>query len=169
MPPDRGQQHDYDDAMNGQLLGVAAYVLRSFGSAFGGKHLAIVGGAVPSLRVPDPPRGIERHVGTGDLDFHPSLHLMDGETADYYAAIIDRLRGLGLRPANEDGREIKWRWVGRYRNIALPTSTPSDRVRTRTSSAQSRARSSVVTPWGRSRPSERNWLNGASFCSEPGG
>jgi hypothetical protein len=40
--------HDYTDPMSLQLLGIAADVLRSFGSAFGGKHLAIVGGAVPS-------------------------------------------------------------------------------------------------------------------------
>ncbi len=119
MPRDRGRIHDYDDAMTEQLLGVAADVLRSFGSAFGGKHLAIVGGAVPSLLVPDPTRGIERHIGTGDLDFHLSLHLMDGETAEYYAAIIDGLRGLGLRSDEEEGREIKWRWVGRYRDVML--------------------------------------------------
>jgi len=79
MPREGGRIHDYDNAMSERLLGVAADVLRSFGSAFGGKHLAIVGGAVPSLLVPEPPRGIERHVGTGDLDFHLSLHLMDGE------------------------------------------------------------------------------------------
>lgn len=119
MPRDGASAHDYDDAMTEQLLGVAADVLRSFGSAFGGKHLAIVGGAVPSLLVPIPPRGLEHHVGTADLDFHLALHLMDGETADYYDAIIDGLRDLGLRTANKDGREIKWRWVGQYRKIAL--------------------------------------------------
>lgn len=36
------------------------------------------------------------HVGTADMDFHLSLHLLDGETADYYQAIIDGLRSLGL-------------------------------------------------------------------------
>ena len=102
-----------------RLLGVAADVLRSFGSAFGGRHLAIVGGAVPTLLVPDPPRGVAPHVGTGDLDFHLSLHLLDGETADYYRAIIDGLRELGLEPASEDGREIRWRWIGRHRGVRL--------------------------------------------------
>jgi Nucleotidyl transferase AbiEii toxin, Type IV TA system len=119
MPRDGGSASEYDDAMTEQLLGVAADVLRSFGSAFGGKHLAIVGGAVPSLLVPIPPRGVDPHVGTADLDFHLALHLMDGETAAYYAAIIDGLRDLGLRPDHKDDREIKWRWVGQYRNIAL--------------------------------------------------
>ncbi len=119
MAGDRGSIDDYDDAMTEHLLGIAADVLRSFGSAFGGRHLAIVGGAVPSLLVPVPPPEIDHHAGTGDLDFHLSLHLLDGETADYYQAIIDGLRGLGLRPDEHDGREIKWRWVGHYREVRV--------------------------------------------------
>lgn len=109
----------YDDPMSERLLGVAADVLRSFGSAFGGRHLAIVGGAVPSLLVPIPPPGIDAHVGTADLDLHLSLHLLDGETADYYQAIIEGLRSLGLDPDAQDGRQVKWRWVGRYRDVAV--------------------------------------------------
>ena len=62
----------YDDPMSERLLGVAADVLRSFGSAFGGRHLAIVGGAVPSLLVPIPPAGIDTHVGTADLGYRRS-------------------------------------------------------------------------------------------------
>jgi len=119
MAGDRGGIDDYDDAITERLLGIAADVLRSFGSAFGGRHLAIVGGAVPSLLVPVPPPEIDHHAGTADLDFHLSLHLLDGETADYYQAIIDGLRGLGLRPDEEAGREIKWRWVGRYRDVRV--------------------------------------------------
>ncbi|NQV97534.1 MAG: nucleotidyl transferase AbiEii/AbiGii toxin family protein [Acidimicrobiaceae bacterium] len=105
--------------MSEKLLGLAADVLRSFGSAFGGRHLAIVGGVVPSLLVDSVPAGIKRHVGTADLDLHLSLHLMDGETADYYEAIIDGLRNLGLRPDRRDGRDIKWRWIGTYREVRL--------------------------------------------------
>lgn len=74
---------------------------------------------MPSLLVPAPPSDIGRHAGTADLDFHLSLHLLDGETADYYRAIIDGLRDLGLRPDDEDGREIKWRWVGRYQEARV--------------------------------------------------
>ncbi len=110
---------DYDDPMSSRLLGIGADVLRSFGSAFGGEHLAIVGGTVPALLVPAPPSGIDAHVGTSDLDLHLSLHLLDGETADYYDAIIDGLRSLGLRPAKERNREVGWRWVGRYRDVEL--------------------------------------------------
>lgn len=105
--------------MSEKLLGATADVLRSFGSAFGGRHLAIVGGAVPSLLVDEIPAGMERHVGTADLDLHLGLHLMDGETADYYDAIIDGLRRLGLSPAIEGGREVKWRWIGTHRGAKL--------------------------------------------------
>lgn len=119
MANDDAHASAYDDPMSGRLLGIAADVLRSFGSAFGGKHLAIIGGAVPSLLVASPPRGLQPHVGTGDLDLHLSLHLIDGETADYYQAIIDGLRSLGLRADDERGHEVKWRWVGRYRDVRL--------------------------------------------------
>ena len=68
---DRATAHDYSDPMSEKLLGLAADVLRSFGSAFGGRHLAIVGGAVPSLLVGTIPTGMQEHVGTADLDLHP--------------------------------------------------------------------------------------------------
>lgn len=119
MPDDRARASDDDDPMSDRLLGIAADVLRSFGSAFGGRHLAIVGGAVPGLLVAKPPPGLAPHVGTADLDFHLSLHLLDGETADYYRAIIDGLRSLNLRPDVQDEREIRWRWVGPYRGVQL--------------------------------------------------
>lgn len=119
MADDSARAGAYDDPMSERLLGIAADVLRSFGSAFGGRHLAIVGGAVPGLLVDTVPRGMEPHVGTADLDLHLSLHLLDGETADYYQAIIDGLRSLGLAPDIEQGREIKWRWVGRHRDVRL--------------------------------------------------
>jgi hypothetical protein len=119
MADDNARASAYDDPMSERLLGIAADVLRSFGSAFGGRHLAIVGGAVPGLLVETPPRGMEPHVGTTDLDLHLSLHLVDGETADYYQAIIDGLRSLGLGPDNEQGRDLKWRWVGHHRDVRL--------------------------------------------------
>jgi hypothetical protein len=117
---DRATVGDYSDPMSAHLLGLAADVLRSFGSAFGGRHLAIVGGAAPSLLVDAVSPGMDAHVGTADLDLHLSLHLLDGETADYYDAIIDGLRGLGLTPdTRDDGREVRWRWVGWHRSVRL--------------------------------------------------
>lgn len=110
----------YSDPMSERLLGTAADVLRSFGTSFGGRHLAIVGGAVPSLLAERVPPGLAPHVGTADLDLHLSLHLLDGETADYYDAIIDGFTKLGLKPdLGRDGREVKWRWVGRHREAHL--------------------------------------------------
>lgn len=109
----------YDDPMSQRLLGIAADVLRSFGSGFGGQHIAIIGGAVPSLLVRDPPRGMTPHVGTADLDLHLSLHLIDGETSDYYDSIIDGLRSMNLEPDRANGRAVKWRWVGRHRGTSV--------------------------------------------------
>jgi hypothetical protein len=119
MHGDQVKADGYNDPMCDRLLGLAADVLRSFGSAFGGRHLAIVGGTVPSLLAGRLPAGIKPHVGTADLDFHLSLHLLDGETADHYQAIIDGLRLLGLRFDVQGGREVKWRWVGQYRGARL--------------------------------------------------
>ncbi len=119
MAGDEAGIGDYDSELTEPLLGIAADVLRSFGSAFGDRHLAIIGGAVPSLLMPSPPPGLDRHVGTGDLDFHLSLQLMDGETAEYYQAIVDGLRGLGLRPDQAKGKPMTWRWTGTYREVCL--------------------------------------------------
>lgn len=137
MATDNARASSYDDPMSERLLGIAADVLRSFGSGFGGHHLAIVGGAVPGLLVEVPPTGIEPHVGTADLDLHLSLHLLDGETADYYDSIIDGLRSLGLEADIEGDRHIKWRWVGRHRNarvqveLLCPVRTAADAQRAR--------------------------------------
>lgn len=119
MPGDNLTARDYNDLMSERLIGIAADVLRSFGSAFGGKHLAVVGGAVPSILVSSPPRGIEPHVGTADLDLHLSLHLLEGETADYYDAIIDGLKSLGLTADFDGALDRTWRWIGDYRGIDL--------------------------------------------------
>lgn len=119
MVGDDATADHYHDPMSERLLGLAADVLRSFGSAFGGRHLALVGGAAPSLLVDHVPTGIDAHVGTADLDFHLSLHLLDGETADCYQAIIDGLRDLGLRADLVDGRPVKWRWLGTHRGVHL--------------------------------------------------
>jgi hypothetical protein len=65
------------------------------------------------------PGRLQPHVGTADLDFHLSLHLLDGETADYYQAIIDGLRSLGLRTDVQGDRPVRWRWVGRHRGARV--------------------------------------------------
>lgn len=119
MAPDGSSVDDYSPEMTDRLLGVAADVLRSFGSAFGGRHLAIIGGLVPTLMVPEPPDHVELHTGTSDLDFHLSLQLLDGETSDYYDSILEGLKKLGLAPALVDGQKRKWRWVGTHREVQM--------------------------------------------------
>lgn len=110
---------EYRDPMSAAMLGMAADVLRSFGGAAGGRHVALVGGVVPGVMVGEVPPGMEPHVGTSDLDLSVTLHLLDGETAEYYGAILDGLRSLGLSEDKADGRERRWRWVGTHRQLQL--------------------------------------------------
>ena len=119
MTSDQGRIGDYSEETTGLLLGSAADLLRSFGLAFGGRHLAIVGGLVPTLKVPIPPTGVDPHPGTADLDLLLSIHLLDGETAQYYDSIVDGLTQLGMKPAREDGHQRKWRWIGRLNGIRV--------------------------------------------------
>ena len=72
-----------------------------------------------TLLVATPPAGLDLHVGTADLDLHLSLHLLDGETADYHDAILDGLRRLGLRPDDSGDRATRWRWTGTHRDTQL--------------------------------------------------
>lgn len=108
---------DYDPESGTILLSVAGQVLRAFGIS-GTGHVAIIGGLVPSLLVPVPPPVIDTHVGTSDLDFHLSLHLMDGETSDYYQGILDALHGLEFEFA-VDERDRKWKWRGCVRDVSV--------------------------------------------------
>lgn len=63
--------------------------------------------------------GTPAYAGTGDLDLHLSLQLMDGEAAEYYRSVIAGLRSLNLAPDERDGRTALWRWVGRHRGANL--------------------------------------------------
>jgi hypothetical protein len=47
-------------------------------------------------------------------DFHLSSHLLDGEIADYYQAIIDGLRSFGLQTDTQSG-------LGGHRGVRLQT------------------------------------------------
>ena len=54
------------------------------------------------------------HVGTADLDFHLSLHLLDGETADYYTLdLLPPVVGLGQKSAWQPGNPAlqDWAWA----------------------------------------------------------
>lgn len=70
--------------------------------------VVIVGGLVPSLLIPNPPKDVAVHPGTMDLDLGLSLGLLDGER---YTEVSDRLRKAGFAPAeNKDGRKIRQTW-----------------------------------------------------------
>lgn len=110
----------YDPTTTARLLGVAADVLLAIGDPGILHHVAIVGGLVPTLMADQgvtPTSG--PHIGTGDLDLHLGLALLEGDTAEYYGNVVAALRSLGLQPAHEHGRDRRWRWQGHHRGVFL--------------------------------------------------
>jgi hypothetical protein len=105
-----GHASEYDPLLQPRLRAEAVRVIRGF--SFAGAHVVIVGGLVPSLLVPKPELGIERHIGTQDLDLCLSVALVDGNVGNY-----DRLEKC-LKDAkfemarDEDGHSTSWRWLG---------------------------------------------------------
>ena len=72
------------------------------------QDVVIVGGLVPSLLMPNPPKGVPAPPGTMDLDLGLSLGLLDGER---YTEVSDRLRKAGFAAAaNKDGRQMRQTW-----------------------------------------------------------
>jgi len=72
-------------------------VIRAF--SFAGAHVVIIGGLVPSLLVPEPEQGIERNIGTQDLDLCLSIALVDGNVGNY-DRLEQSLKGAGFRMAS---------------------------------------------------------------------
>lgn len=115
-----GTEIQYDANTTTQLLGVAADVLLAIGDPGILHHVAIVGGLVPTLMAYEgltPSSG--QHIGTGDLDLHLTLELLEGNTSEYYGNVIAALRRLGLDVVQEQGRDRRWRWQGRHRDVFL--------------------------------------------------
>lgn len=111
---------DYDPSLTRKLLGTTAEVLQSFADPNLLRHVAIVGGLVPTLltegyRLPE----TGPHVGTSDLDLMISVDLLRGDTADYYGSVVAGLRELGLVPEEHGGIERKWRWIGHIGDIPV--------------------------------------------------
>ena len=121
MESDVVTAHDYNPALTRRLLGATAEVLRSFADPNILRHVAIVGGLVPTLLTDGyalPESG--PHVGTSDLDLMVSVDLLRGGTADYYGSIITGLEDLGLSPEEaDDGTKRTWRWLGRVGSILV--------------------------------------------------
>ncbi len=95
--------------------------------------LAIVGGLVPTLLVPQEalPEGVEPHCGTLDVDLGLSLALLQQQR---YAAVSERLRSAGFTPDRNDlGRDIRQRWCppegtqGASVDFLIPPATPASR------------------------------------------
>jgi len=95
--------------------------------------LVVVGGLAPSMLIDQIalPPGVERHVGTLDLDVGLTIALLD---EGRYQMLTDRLRRAGFHPdVNDDGNQTRQRWVvdgtsGRVTvDFLIPPSLPSDR------------------------------------------
>lgn len=92
---DSEQSHisQYDPATTNRVLGETAQVLRAIG--FASHHAVLIGGVVPGMLVPDPPRGLDPHAGTTDIDLCLSIALVEGETGEY-ERIETEIRKLGF-------------------------------------------------------------------------
>jgi hypothetical protein len=72
-------------------------------------ELVIVGGLVPSLLVDQTKPGIERHVGTNDLDVGMEIAILDDKR---YELLTERLRTAGFGPdKNDKGNPTRQRWM----------------------------------------------------------
>jgi hypothetical protein len=68
----------------------------------------IVGGLVPTLLIDQAQRGVEKHVGTLDLDVGMQVAILDNKR---YAELTERLRAAGFGPdTNEKGNLTRQRW-----------------------------------------------------------
>ncbi len=71
-------------------------------------ELVIVGGLVPSLLIDQGQAGVEKHVGTLDLDVGMQVAILDNKR---YADLTERLRAAGFGPdTNEKGNLTRQRW-----------------------------------------------------------
>lgn len=105
-----GTQDDYDPETTALILGEAAGLLRAMG--FAANHAVLIGGLVPGLLVPDPPAGLDAHLGTTDLDVCLSVALIEGDTAEY-----ERIE-TELKRAGYEMTDMSFRWK-RSRGIGV--------------------------------------------------
>ena len=93
----------------GQVVNVRAaclYLATKLGDLL--DELVIVGGLAPTLLIDQTPAGVEKHVGTLDLDVGMQVAILDNRR---YEALTERLRAAGFGPdANENGNPTRQRW-----------------------------------------------------------
>ncbi len=98
----------YTDAQVALVRATCLYVATKIGDLM--DELVIIGGLVPSLLIDQSNlgEGIERHVGTVDLDIGLSLAVLDDQ---HYRTIAERLRASKFEPdENEKGNRTNQRW-----------------------------------------------------------
>jgi hypothetical protein len=98
----------YTDAQVALVRATCLYVATKLGDLM--DELVIIGGLVPSLLIDQSNlgEGIERHVGTVDLDIGLSLAVLDDH---HYRTIAERLRASRFEPdENEKGNRTSQRW-----------------------------------------------------------
>ena len=84
----------------------------------------LIGGVVPGMLVPDPPPGLEAHVGTTDIDLCLSIALVEGNTGEY-ERIETAIKRLNLAV---DGDSFRWSRRGDFK-VTLEFFCPTSEAR----------------------------------------
>jgi len=108
MPEKPTTANEYSTEQAELVRATCLYVATKLGDLM--EELVIVGGLVPSLLINQDslPEGIDKHVGTMDLDIGLALAIFDGSR---YQAITDRLRSAKFtHDVNEMGNPTRQRW-----------------------------------------------------------
>jgi hypothetical protein len=84
------------------------------------ERLVLIGGLTPRFLVPEPPDGIDPHVGTTDVDLVLTMAIA-GEQDVPDEPLADRLRALGFEPEAEPGDlgGPAFRWVQRVNGFRV--------------------------------------------------
>ena len=102
-------QEGYGEEVSGRVRAVCLDLATRLGDLL--NDIVVVGGLVPSLLVDQEnlPPGLDRHVGTTDLDIGLALAILD---EDRYRRLSERLRSAALAPdVNEYNRPTLQRWT----------------------------------------------------------
>lgn len=120
----------YSDEQVALVRATCLYVATKLGDLM--DELVIIGGLVPSLIVDQSnlAEGVERHVGTLDLDIGLSIAVL---TEQHYRTVAERLRAANFKPdENDKGNQTNQRWkiegVGKVSiDFLIPPTRDDDR------------------------------------------
>ena len=108
MPDKPTTAAGYSDSQVALVRATCLYVATKLGDLM--DELVIIGGLVPSLIVDQSnlAEGVERHVGTLDLDIGLSIAVLNEQ---HYRTVAERLRAANFEPdENEKGNRTNQRW-----------------------------------------------------------